>query len=245
MICIGIILGASLQFVRAWVEPTSAPPGDNVGAPITTGKIGQVKDGALGVGLTVKGSNPGLIVYGGRVGVGTDDPLMKLDVRGGAILSGALGIGTTNPAAKLDVIGKIKITDGTQGVGKVLTSDADGKGSWQYDSGNYQVVCSNIYANVGIFWYNCCRMNTKNGETECKYVESAQDGNPWKNYSFKPFSASTESRYSLSCWNMQSPDYSYFWYNCCRTNSENGDVKCRYSSSVSQDWVDYASQPSF
>lgn len=44
---------------------------------------------------------------------------------------GNVGIGTTTPAAKLDIIGSIKITDGTQGAGKVLTSDAAGKGTWQ------------------------------------------------------------------------------------------------------------------
>jgi uncharacterized protein (TIGR02145 family) len=42
-----------------------------------------------------------------------------------------VGIGTTNPTAKLHVAGSIKVVDGTQGAGKVLTSDATGKGSWQ------------------------------------------------------------------------------------------------------------------
>lgn len=45
---------------------------------------------------------------------------------------GTIGIGTTSPAAaaKLDVAGKIKITDGTQGLGKLLSSDASGLASW-------------------------------------------------------------------------------------------------------------------
>ena len=42
-----------------------------------------------------------------------------------------VGIGTTSPIAKLDIAGNIKITDGTQAIGKVLTSDAVGNGSWQ------------------------------------------------------------------------------------------------------------------
>ncbi len=46
------------------------------------------------------------------------------------INNGNIGIGTTNPAQKLDIQGKIKITDGTQGVGKVLSSDANGVGTW-------------------------------------------------------------------------------------------------------------------
>ncbi len=48
------------------------------------------------------------------------------------ILSGGnVGIGTINPASKLDINGALKITDGTQGVNRVLTSDANGLASWQ------------------------------------------------------------------------------------------------------------------
>lgn len=45
---------------------------------------------------------------------------------------GNVGIGTSSPSssAKLDVVGKIKITDGTQGAGKVLVSDANGLATW-------------------------------------------------------------------------------------------------------------------
>ena len=43
---------------------------------------------------------------------------------------GNVGIGTITPSAKLEVNGTLKITDGTQGAGKVLTSDATGLVSW-------------------------------------------------------------------------------------------------------------------
>jgi hypothetical protein len=43
---------------------------------------------------------------------------------------GSVGIGTTSPGAKLEVAGQIKITGGTPGTGKILTSDASGLASW-------------------------------------------------------------------------------------------------------------------
>ncbi|PRY19908.1 hypothetical protein CLV58_1641, partial [Spirosoma oryzae] len=50
--------------------------------------------------------------------------------------SGMVGIGTTSPGVKLEVnngttAGAIKIVDGTQGANKILTSDANGVGTWQ------------------------------------------------------------------------------------------------------------------
>jgi hypothetical protein len=45
--------------------------------------------------------------------------------------TGNLGIGQISPTAKLDVNGTVKITDGTQGKNKVLTSDVNGFASWK------------------------------------------------------------------------------------------------------------------
>lgn len=42
-----------------------------------------------------------------------------------------VGIGTASPTANLEVRGTVKITDGTEADGKVLTSDADGNASWK------------------------------------------------------------------------------------------------------------------
>lgn len=48
--------------------------------------------------------------------------------------TGNLGVGTPFPSAKLDVNGSIKISGGTPGNGKVLTSDASGLASWKTNS---------------------------------------------------------------------------------------------------------------
>lgn len=49
--------------------------------------------------------------------------------------NGNVGVGTITPGAKLEVAGQIKITDGTQLLGRVLTSDANGLASWQTVNG--------------------------------------------------------------------------------------------------------------
>jgi hypothetical protein len=50
------------------------------------------------------------------------------------ITSGRVGIGTTTPSTKLEINGQVKITGGSPGTGKVLTSDASGLASWQTQS---------------------------------------------------------------------------------------------------------------
>lgn len=47
---LGIALGFSLQFVRAWTEPTLTPPSGNIGAPINTGSSPQTKGGMITAG---------------------------------------------------------------------------------------------------------------------------------------------------------------------------------------------------
>ena len=80
---------------------------------------------------------------------------------------GNVGIGTTTPTTKLEInngatAGAIKIVDGTQGDGKVLTSDANGVGTWKTPGSKYYqsntstntsstVMNSNVFVKNNIF----------------------------------------------------------------------------------------------
>jgi len=101
-----------------------------------------------------------------RVGVNTRTPLSTLEVKsetsnpsdrnlqlknnvGTSLVTvlnnGNMGIGTATPSTPLEVnsnaAGAVKITDGTQGEGKVFTSNATGVGTWQ-NAGAHNIVGS-------------------------------------------------------------------------------------------------------
>lgn len=90
----------------------------------------------------------GMIIVQAQVGINTDTPQATLDIKSDATKAlkitntsntemvtvmddGNIGIGTAIPTEKLEVTGSVKIVDGTQGAGKVLVSDANGKASWK------------------------------------------------------------------------------------------------------------------
>lgn len=47
VVAFGLVAGLGIQFARAWVSPAQTPPDGNVGAPINTGAIDQVKQGII------------------------------------------------------------------------------------------------------------------------------------------------------------------------------------------------------
>jgi len=66
--------------------------------------------------------------------------------------TGNVGIGTINPLAKLDVAGQIKITDGTQGAGKVLTSDPNGLATWTTPTGGASNLADGTAIGNTTYW---------------------------------------------------------------------------------------------
>lgn len=147
-----------------------------------TGQVGiGTSSFGLGEKFAVKGSTLQLGIFPGYLD-GTPDPnwttidmnaTQGLRVWDNFSVSGTVGIGTTNPGAKLEVAGDIKITGGTPGVGKILTSDANGLASWQtavthsigesygggivfyvYDNGQHGLIAAPTDQSTGIQWYN-------------------------------------------------------------------------------------------
>ncbi len=57
-----------------------------------------------------------------------------------------IGVGANAPSAKLEVNGSLKITDGTEAAGKILTSDAAGKASWQINTATVPAGMVNPFA---------------------------------------------------------------------------------------------------
>lgn len=85
---------------------------------VVLGKGAKANDNSIAIGRNANAYNLNTIIIGD-----SNNANLKM------------GIGTNNPTEKLQINGKIKIVDGNQGVGKVLTSDSNGVATWQTPSG--------------------------------------------------------------------------------------------------------------
>lgn len=102
-------LGFSLA--NGWAEPTVAPPGGNLGAPINTGNSGQSKVG--GLILNTGGAANGLIVQAGNVGIGTTTPNIAKGANGNVDANDVYLRGVGKWASEVD--GGTYVTSGLYG----------------------------------------------------------------------------------------------------------------------------------
>lgn len=113
-----------------------------------------------GVKFSTNGQQRMVLDNGGNLGIGTQTPSAKLDVQGSALFTGNVGIGTANPQAPLHVAGTVRIADGTQGDGKVLTSDAAGNAHWSLPpSSEVAFKATRLYSS-GEVEFNYCEVDT-------------------------------------------------------------------------------------
>ena len=82
---LGLIVGAAIPAVLAWVDPTAAPPAGNAPAPLNVSSTTQTKTGGVNFATT-----------SGNVGIGTAIPTQKLDVTGNISATGTL-VASGNP----------------------------------------------------------------------------------------------------------------------------------------------------
>lgn len=129
VIVLALILAVGIQYIHAFTSaPVPAPtcptgyPGCD--APLNVGSSAQTKLGSLTVnGSTTAQNAIGLYAWGQSV-------------------FNTGGVGTS----------AIQIIDGSQGVGKVLTSDANGNATWTAGGGN-SVTTFDPTASTNIIWY--------------------------------------------------------------------------------------------
>lgn len=145
---------------------TGAGSGDNWGTQVVISDATLTGDGTSATPLSVVGGGTSDGDAWGVTGEDQSNPVGR---------TGNVGIGTTNPTAKLEVAGQVKITGGTPGDGKVLTSDANGLATWETPTSGGSSLWTesggNIFrsdGNVGIGTTNPSKDLDVNGAVKAK-----------------------------------------------------------------------------
>jgi hypothetical protein len=121
----------------------------NSGNGVNYGVKGESKS-VEGVGVWGTNTSSTGITYGVQGSVSSLSGYSGYFLGGTFCVMSNVGIGSSTPSAKLEVAGQVKITGGSPGQGKVLTSDENGLASWATPASNpWQTSGSNIYFNTG------------------------------------------------------------------------------------------------
>jgi hypothetical protein len=128
------------RFQRNWPATANLQSTIMFSANRTTG--GMTNLGEIGSEITdiSNGAFKGALIFGTANNAAPSEK-MRIDYLGN------VGVGTGSPTAKLEVAGQVKITGGSPGAGKVLTSDAAGLASWQAPAAGAGTVTSVTSAN--------------------------------------------------------------------------------------------------
>ncbi|SDX51707.1 hypothetical protein SAMN05444411_106121 [Lutibacter oricola] len=110
---------------------TSAQNSTAIGANASVSANGQ-NSNAIGYNAKVNAS--GYVTNATAIGTNAEATKSNTLILGN---NANIGIGTSDPTEKLQVNGSVKIVDGTEGDGKVLTSDSNGKASWKSNTTVY------------------------------------------------------------------------------------------------------------
>jgi len=136
LVVLSVLIIAAQAFSATFTEPTVAPPNGNVEPPINTSSAAQTKKGALVVNQAA-GAAIGLFVPSGRIEIGD---------RAGAIVPGSIGLGIFGK--------KIRLSDGTEGDGKILVSNDNGVASWQGGKCDGIKRCTDLPSGHVMIWGN-------------------------------------------------------------------------------------------
>ncbi|MBN1463438.1 MAG: DUF1566 domain-containing protein [Paludibacteraceae bacterium] len=150
----------------------------------------SIKDNT-GVGLLKMVSNDNIYTIWQSDRFGVDDYLIGID--GGnnrfvianittsgfpfVIKDNLVGINQLTPQASLDVTGTFKLSDGSEGIGKVLTSDANGKASWEeMNSANNFYLGQDTLGGIVFYVYL-----DKNGNERGLILSKTETTTKWQN----------------------------------------------------------------
>ena len=121
--------------------PLQVESGININNPGATNFADRIAPVVIGDG---DGTGACILIDGNQVEQAnpSSDLYINFNSSGNVLIAqggGDVGVGTSDPGAKLEVAGQVKITGGSPGEGKVLTSSSTGVGTWKAITTEYYI----------------------------------------------------------------------------------------------------------